>query len=151
MTYAVLADIEAELKKVVFTANSPINIDAINDFLDQADALINMYIGNRYATPVTAPQSILVLKKIEIDIVVYRYAKITNLKRSVNIPDERPIQDITEGSSYKESMKLLAGIRDNIFDLPDSTPVRPSSGLASYHTEPGNDDEPVFKKGVEQW
>ena len=151
MTYATSADIRAELKNIAFTSTSSVTDDAILDFLDQAEALINMYIGQRYVTPVTSAEAILVLKKCEIDIVVYRVTKILDLKKSVPIPDTAIPQDITEGSAYKQCIKLLESIRDNDMDLPGETPINPDSGLASFNTEPGVDNPACFQKGVDQW
>lgn len=152
MTYATSSDIENELKGISFTATSSVTTGAVSDFLDQADAVIDMHIAKRYATPVTASESLLVLKKIAIDLVVYRVAKILDLKKSVPIPDSKVIQDITNGDAYKESMKLLAAIRDNKMDLPGQDELNSNVGLRSLHTEAGNSDiVPFFEKGVEQW
>jgi|11BtaG_2_1085332.scaffolds.fasta_scaffold23159_3 phage gp36-like protein len=152
MTYALEADIVEELKGVTFSATSQVTTDAVADFLNQADAVIDMYVGKRYATPLTAAAALLVVKKIAIDIVVYRITKILNLKKSVPVPDSNIPQDITEGSAYRESMKMLTAIRDNKLDLPDETEIDTSGGLGSFHTETGNEDlTPCFQKGVDQW
>lgn len=151
MTYATEADIEAELKGFLFTASSSVTATAIADFLDQADAQINMFIGKRYATPATAAESLLVLKKVAVDIVVYRVTKILDLTKSIPIPDKAIPQNITEGTAYRQSIDLLAAIRDNKMDLPGETGLNASYGLASYNTETGVDNPPVFQKGVDQW
>ncbi len=152
MTYALEADIIKEMKGIGFTSSTQVTSAAISDFLDQADALINMYIGKRYVTPATGSESLLVLKKIAVDIVVYRATKILDLKKSIPIPDSNVIQDITEGSAYRHSIKLLTDIRDNKMDLPDESEINSSGGLASFHTESGNADlTPCFQKGVDQW
>lgn len=152
MPYATSADIIAEIKGFDPDEESSVTSDAVDDFLTQADAVINMYIGKRYTTPVTATAALEVVKKIEIDIVVYRIAKILNLKKSVPIPDSNIIQEVTEGSAYRDSMKMLAAIRDNKMDLPGETETSAAGGLASFHTEAGNlDIEPCFKKGEQQW
>ena len=152
MTYASTADIQAELKNLNVSATSAVTSAAISDFLDQSESLINMHVGKRYVTPITATESVLVLRKIEIDFVVYRVSKILDLKKSVPIPDARVIQDITEGSAYRDSMKTLMAIRDNKMDLPGETLINNSSALSSFHTETGNSGiVPLFEKGVQQW
>lgn len=152
MTYATTADIENELKNISFSISSDVKISAISGFLNQADAVIDMYIGKRYTTPATASGALLVLKKIAIDIVVYRVAKILDLKKSIPIPDSKIIQDITNGDAYKESMRMLTAIRDDKMDLPSETEISATSGLASFHTESGNSAiVPEFKKGTDQW
>lgn len=152
MTYALAADIVEEMKGISFTSTSSVTDAAVLDFLDQADAEINMYIGKRYATPPTAAEALLLLKKIAIDIVVYRVTKILDLTKSIPIPDKAIPQNITEGTAYRNSIDMLKAIRDDKMDLPGETEINTSGGLASFHTEPGNTGiEPCFEKGVVQW
>lgn len=152
MTYATQANITSELKGVVFSASSQITSAAVLEFLDQADAIIDMYVGKRYDTPVTGTKSLNLLKKIAIDIVVYRVTKILDLSKSIPIPDSGVIQDITEGSAYRESMRVLKDIRDNVMSLPDATLLNTTSGLGSFHAEALNSEIlPVFDKELQQW
>lgn len=152
MTYATQANITSELKGVIFSTTSQITSAAILEFLDQADAVIDMYVGKRYDTPVTGTKSLNLLKKIAIDIVVYRVTKILDLSKSIPIPEAGVIQDITEGSAYRESMRMLKDIRDNVMSLPDATLINTTSGFGSFHTEALNSDiVPVFDKELQQW
>jgi phage gp36-like protein len=152
MTYATQANITSELKGIVFDSSSQVKAADITEFLDQADAQIDMYIGKRYDTPVTGTKSLNILKKIAIDIVVYRVTKILDLSKSTPIPEAGVVQDITEGSAYRESMKMLVAIRDNIMSLPDATLANAVSGLGSFHTESANSDiTPVFDRELQQW
>lgn len=151
MTYAVQADIENEFKRVSFDdPNDAISNVALSDFLDQADSVINMYIEKRYLLPIVSSNALLVLKKIAIDIVAYRVTKILSLTKSVPIPDGRVVQEITEGTAYRESMNLLKGIGSNDFDLPGEDLKNPASGLSSFHVDNPN-IAPIFQKGVDQW
>lgn len=153
MSYCTAANVTSELKNVTFNASSSVTSAAVLEFIDQADAIIDMHIAQRYSAPVTSgAKSLNILKKISIDLVVYRIAKILNLSKSVPIPDQKVIQEITEGSAYRESMKLLVAIRDNLMNLPDATLLDSTSGLASFHTETGNSEiVPVFDREEQQW
>ena len=151
MTYATEADITAELKNITFGSTKSVTNDALSGFLAQADAQINMFIGKRYATPATAADSLQVLKKIAVDIVVYRVTKILDLSKSIPVPDNTIPQNITEGTAYKQSIDILKAIRDDKMDLPGETELNVNSGLASFNTETGVDNDPVFQKGVTQW
>lgn len=152
MTYALSSDIVEELKGVSFTSTSQVTDAAVLDFLDQADAEINMYIGKRYTTPPTSSDALLVLKKCEVDIVVYRVTKILDLTKSVPIPDKAIPQEITEGTAYRNSISTLKAIRDGKMDLPGETEINATSSLLSFHTETGNSDIcPMWEKGVKQW
>lgn len=153
MTYAVESDIEAELKNIDFSAaSSQVTSINVSSFITQADALIDMYIGKRYDTPVTNSKALSVIKKIAIDIVVYRIVKILDLSKSIPIPDQQIIQDITEGSAYRESINLLKAIRDDKMDLPGETLLEAGSALQSFHSETVNSNiTPVFDKELKQW
>lgn len=153
MAYATQANIEHELKNIVFVADGGkgVTVTALAEFLEQTDALIDMYVGKRYSTPISGTKSLNLLKKIAIDIVVYRVTKILDLSKSIPIPEAGVIQDITEGGAYRESMRILRDIRDNVMSLPDATLLNASSGLSSYQTEAGNSYVPVFDKELQQW
>ena len=152
MTYATETDIENELKGITFGATSIPTSAAVADFLTQADAIINMYLSKRYATPIVDADALNIVKKIAIDFVTYRVVKILDLSKSNPIPDSNIIQQIDEGSAYRESMKMLAAIRDNKMDLLGVSEISSAGGLASFHTESGNSEiVPYFQKGVDQW
>ncbi len=152
MTYATEANIISELKNITFDVTDPVTSADVATFLDQTDAIIDMHLNKRYTTPVTASEALLIVKKIAIDLVAYRVAKILNLTKSVPIPDQNIIQQVTEGSAYRESMKLLVAMRDGKMDLPGETEVSPAGGIESFHTETGNSGiVPCFNKGKEQW
>jgi len=152
MAYCTSANIAAELKNMPISTTSNVTSASVLEFIEQADAIIDMYIGQRYATPVATAQAVNILKKISIDIVVYRIAKILDLSKSNPVPDGVIIQDITEGSAYRESMNMLKAIRDNVMALPSATLIDAASGLLSFHSESANSDIiPVFKKESQQW
>lgn len=152
MTYATIDDIEAELKGINFTTTSQVTSTAVNNFLLQTDALINSYIYERYELPITGVESLEILKKIEIDFVVWRVSKILDLTKSEPIPAGGVPQEITEGSAYRESMALLASIKANKNDLPDATEINPTSPLASFHSDPNNlNITPFFDMESQQW
>jgi len=152
MTYATETDIENELKGIAFGASTVPTSAAVADFLTQADAIINMYLGKRYSTPIVDSDALNIVKKIAIDFVTYRVVKILDLSKSNPIPDSNIIQQIDEGSAYRESMKMLTAIRDNKMDLLGVSEISSAGGLASFHTESGNSEiVPYFQKGVDQW
>lgn len=155
MTYAIEEDIQNELKRIVIGGDTGVTRNAIVDFLTQEGAKIDAFIGKRYTTPIVLaddPKSFALLKKIEIDFVVYRVTKILNLSRSVPIPEKGVTQDITEGSAYRESMKMLQQIKDGKLDLPDSDLINSSAGFGSFHSESINSDVvPCFDRTAQQW
>jgi len=152
MAYALKTDILNEMKGLALDATTSVTGAAVVGFISEADAVIDMHLNKRYTTPVTASASLLVVKKISIDIVAYRVAKILSLKKALPIPNPNVVQEITEGSSYRESMKMLRAIRDNEMDLPGESLTDSTSSLASFHTETGNSAiVPLIEKDSQQW
>ena len=153
MSYCSSVDISVELKHMKLgDANSQVKTADVEDFIDQADAVIDMYVGKRYETPIVGVKSLQILRKISIDLVTYRVVKILDLSKSNPIPDAQVVQEITEGSAYRESMKILKDIRDNLMSLPDATLLDSAGGLASFHTEAGNSEiTPFFDITKQQW
>ena len=155
MTYATEEDIRSELKEAEFEGDTLVTAAAIADFLAQEGAKIHAFIAQRYTTPISendSPQAYALLKKIEIDLVTYRVVKVMDKSKSVPIPDERVVTEITEGTAYNESMKMLYALQKGKIDLPDATETDPDAGFGSFHSESINSDvDPVFDVTEQQW
>jgi len=151
MTYALVSDIQNEIKNIDFAnPKSSVLTSSVEDFLDQADAKINMYL-TQYVLPITGVESLLILKKIEIDLVAFRVTKIIDLTKSVPIPDSTIPQEITTGTCFRQAMNQLEMLKSNDLVLPDTDLVPESTGILSFHTEAGNNIQPVFHKEAQQW
>jgi phage gp36-like protein len=148
MSYATVADIESEFKSIDFTTGALVTSE-VTEFLNQTDALIDAYLNQRYVLPITDADSLLILKKIEIDFVAYRVAKILNLKKEIPLPDKSVIQDLNNAASFKQSKELLEKIFDGEVILPGATPKASSGGFSDYNS--ANSIEPIFERDTKQW
>jgi phage gp36-like protein len=149
MTYATTTDIQSEFKSLPLSASSAVTTTEVEKFLEETDAIIDTFLAARYTLPITGTKSLLVLKKIEIDFVAYRVAKILNLKKEVPLPDENIIQELNEGAAYRESKKLLDGLFTGKMLLPDESPKTSGSGMSDYNS--ANSVEPIFERDTKQW
>lgn len=150
MSYATVSDITSEFRELTVTTTSPITTAEVERFLLEADALIDTKLSNRYTVPIVSGSvSLVLLRKIEIDIVAYRIASILNLKKEVPLPDKTILQDLNYTASYKVSMKLLDDLFSGKILLPDATIKTDSSGFADYNY--ANDIGPIFERDTKQW
>lgn len=149
MSYATVAEIASEFKSITFDSNSALTDTEVGAILDQTDALINAHLSVRYITPITGAESLLILKKIEIDFASYRVAKILNLKKEIPLPDTTVIQDLNNGAAFKTSSKMLERIYNGDIPLPDAVPNSSATGFSDYNS--ANSVEPIFKRDVKQW
>lgn len=79
--------------------------------------MMDQYLRPRYTLPVTDATSLLFLKKICIDLVVYRVTKILQPKVAAPIPEDAG-QDISHVTAYREAMKMLKFIMEGKTTLP---------------------------------
>jgi len=148
MTYAAVADIQNEFRKITFDGSSDFTDVRIQGFLDEADAQINLCLSNKYVIPITGVQSLLVLKRIEIAIVSARVAAIIDLKQYQN-QDKVIKQEFNKRDYATESMKLLKDLQEEKITLIDADLINSDYGMSSTLI----DDciQPIFKKYKDQW
>lgn len=146
MAYADQDDIEGEMQGVTFPL-APVTVAVLTDYLDQESAIIDNFIGNHYTTPVTADAYALnVLKKICIDLVVYRVIKV--LGRNTTDAEGRDVSP--EYTSYKNSMKLLMRIGDGDANLQGAERLSTKSNRM-YISPVESTTDRVFLKDTQQW
>ena len=80
---------------------------------------------------VAGSSALFLLRKIEIDIVACRVAKILKVKVAERLQSSNVRQDILDGGCASKAMKLLKMIKDGLLDLGDATAVDTSGGMQS--------------------
>ena len=149
MAYAVRADIASEFKRISFTGSNPAVSEAeVDEFIVQAEAIINSAIRDEYALPITDTEAISVLKKITIDFVAYRVDKILKIKDI-----KATTGDMKQGGGryqcYMDAQKLLKKIATGELPLGEALRNDAASPLDSYNTS--NHYEPCFDITKDQW
>lgn len=149
MTYALQSHVVGEIKGVNINSSSLVTDTKLGQMLEEADAEINSYINGRYVLPIADANALVFLRKLEIDIVVYRVTKILSIKNSQPIADNRIIQDVSHSSVFRQAMNTLKDLRDGKMQLHDAELKTATAKVKSYNNS--NDVEPVFKMDEQQW
>ncbi len=148
MPYCTQDDIRANLKAVKIASNTAVTPDALTDMIDQEGAVIDSYISRRYALPITDTSALNFLKAICIDLVVFRVAKVLQIKDSTPLPNGSFIQDITSSSIYREAMRKLRDIGEGRSELPGITRIEKKLASSSANTRK---EDFTFKYNEQQW
>ena len=119
------------------------------EYRSREEAEIDAKLSVRYTTPITGTEAVKLVKKISIDFVAYRVAKILNLKRDIPVPDSRVVQELNYSGAYKKSLILLDKLASGKIPLPDATLNSPGPVVASYNAD--NDITPIFERDTKQW
>lgn len=117
MAYCTAANIEAEFKEMTFSTSTTPTLEAVEGWIDEESAQMDMYLMNRYTTPVTGDASdrwMLILRKICIFRVVARVKREKGLASSTKVTDQTRNVD----SRLKEVETLESAIRDGSLGLP---------------------------------
>lgn len=146
--YVTEAQVESNLKGGDFSATSEITSDDLSDIIDEESQVIDQHLKGRYDLPVTDADALIFLRKICIDLVVYRVSKILMPRDQKQLPDGRVVQDISHASAYREAMKMLKALRTGETTLPNTTD-KSISMISSYQDR--NNLENTFKKDTDQW
>jgi len=148
MAYASVEDVQGEFKGISFTGTSNVTEDTVTAQIDQADALINSYLGMRYSVPVTADASTLALLKMFSSVLVAARIKgILEVKQETN---KDANQNVRTGMSTKDVITQLQAIRDGQIVLSGATTLIAAGG-AFYSRNQVASEEPVMRKDCKQW
>lgn len=146
MAYSTFAEVAAEFKQQTFDATSNVTDTDVTNFIVEADALIDSYVGMKYSVPVTAGAGLNLLKMLSRNLVANRVKGILEVKQE-NARDAN--QNIRSGLSTPEILKILTNIRDGNLSLEGATSLIVAGGFYSYNY--ANDVKPVFEKDTKQW
>jgi len=147
MAYTDKDKVADEFVNVTFDSDTKVTEAQVDRWIDEADSVINVFVGKRYTTPVTAPaESLLVLQKISTTLVACRVAR----KLRVKTPAPETTQGVTINADPKKwAFKLLDEISKGKLDLRDSELAFSTDGVRSFNSQ--NGIEPFYKRGVDQW
>ena len=145
--YCVASDVTDNLKGVTVSGSTVVTTDTLGDIIAQESAVIDQHIRARYTLPISDATSLLWLKKICIDLCIYRVTKILQPKVASPIPADAT-QEISHVTAYREAMKMLKNILTGAMTLPGET--EKSVNFFSS-TAVNNDDTMEFESGVDQW
>jgi phage gp36-like protein len=147
MAYSTSAEVQADFKSLVFTSTTLVTSADVAQFIAEADALINSYIGMKYAVPITADADTLnLLKLFSRTLVADRIKKILEVKQASSTSAN---QDVRGAYSTRDVMTSLNAIRKGELSLSGATSL--ISGAGFYSQNSTDNVTPEFKKGEKQW
>lgn len=146
--YCTSSDIVENIKDGVFSSSTAVTSSALSAMIAQESAVIDQHVTPRYTLPLSDASALLFLKKICIDLVVYRVTKVLQPKTATPAPDGSIVQDISHSSAYREAMKMLKSIMDGKMTLPGEA-VKSVSFFGSTGVD--DDHEGEFESGERQW
>ena len=147
--YATEAQIEANLKGADFSAaNATVDSAALTEILAEESQVIDQHLQPNYTLDITDPDALIFLRKICIDLVVYRVAKILMPKEQKFPPDGKVIQDISYSGAWNKAMKMLKDLLSREIALPN---ISVKSRVFVSSTLDSDNVTQTFEKDVRQW
>lgn len=146
MAYSTFADIEKDFPNTSFTSTTKVTDSDIDDFITDADAMIDSYLAGRYEVPVTAGASALSLLRLYSRTLVSDKVKgILEIKQASG----NNTQNVRSGLTTKDVIKQLEAIRDGAAQLPGAALALKAGGLQSFNVKEGR--ETRFHMDEEEW
>ncbi len=145
--YCTEADIVENLAGVTFGVNTVVTSAALSNMIDQESQVIDQHIQSNNTIPVVDSDALIFLKKICIDLVIYRVTKVLRPKNIEPVPNNAT-QDISHASAWRLAMQMLKDIKDGVTTLPN-TDIQDKTFVSSTL----NDDQvdSTFEKDTRQW
>jgi len=144
MAYSALADVQNEFKKMTFDSTTSITDTQVNDWIAQADAEIDSIVGLRYIVPITGVNSLLILKRISVEIVAERIKDVLEVKTDEKVSQN--IRNINKVLTARDKLKLIS-TGDML--LSDALIAGSNAGVTSFTSS--NGVEHKFRAGEDQW
>ena len=149
MAYSSVANVQSEFRKIEFGTDTTVTETEVEDFISEADALIDSIIGLRYIVPVSSsvsPNGFKILKMISRKLVAMRVKAILEVK---DASADAVNQDVRADFSKSDLLKMLKDIASGKILLDDAVLISSGQGLSSFNVE--TNQEADFKKNVNQW
>lgn len=147
MSYTTYSEVQSDFKNITFGATGNVTSSDVTQFITEADALINAYVGARYTVPVTSGDGLNLLKFLSRSLVTARIKKILEVKNEKNAEANQNVVGVL--LSPKQVMDILTDIKDDKISLAGAVDLVSNSGFYSYNSS--ESIEPVIEKETTQW
>lgn len=148
MAYTTTAEIKGDFKTgQEFGSDTLVKGSDVDQFIVEADALINSYIGAGYTVPVTSGEGLAMLKLLSRSLVVARIKRIMEVKQEKNTDANQNVTGVLLAPS--QVMKILSDIKNGEVVLIGAEKL--SNGGGFYSANAAQGVEPVVKKDEKQW
>lgn len=147
MAYTTKDEVQSDFKDITFDSNSNVTDTDVTQFIVEADALINSYVGAKYQTPVASGEGLQTLKLYSRCLVAARIKRLLEVKQQTSTDANQNV--MTTLFSPSQIIKMLEDIRDDKLQLPGALPLKSSGGF--FNNNVANNICPVVKKDEKQW
>ena len=147
MAYCTAAEVQADFKAVVFTTTSLVTLAAVTQFIVEADALINSYVGQRWVTPIASGESANLMKLYSRTLVAERVRAILSNNQQSNQDANQNVRG--SGLTSKDVMKALNDIKNGDMQLVSGTLINTDATMRSNNSS--SNTQPRFRKNRRQW
>lgn len=147
MSYCTFTDVQSDFKNTQFTASSLVTSGAVTQFITEASALIDSYVGSRYVTPITGTMSLALMSLFCRTLVSDRVRGIMANKQQVATDANQQVK--SDGFSAKDVMKALNDLKDGVSTLTDAVLLNQNASFFSNNNS--NGVNPRFNKQRRQW
>lgn len=145
MSYCTAAQVADEFNgTITFSASTSPTATTVQNWIDEANQLIDAKVGLRYVVPITASNDLITLRTIALYLVSAR------VRRRLNrIGPEKETSKVKSADTDTIAMKMLNDIVAGLTLLPGSTLASSKVGVSSFNVDNGVPHR--FKRGVDQW
>jgi len=147
MSYCAYTDVQSDFKNIQFTGTSLVTSSAVTQFITEASALIDSYVGSRYVTPITGTMSLALMSLFCRTLVADRIRGIMANKQQVATDANQQVK--SDGFATKDVMKALADLKDGVSTLSDAVLLNQNASFYSNNNQ--NGVNPRFNKNRRQW
>lgn len=147
MPYATFTEIQADFKSMTFAAGFNITDTAVTEFILEADALINSYVGSVYVVPIAAGEALILMKLLSRSLVTNRVKKIMEVKQEKSTDANQNVVSVL--LPITQVMKILTDIQNKVSVLAGATLLDARGGF--YSNNVANNVCPTIKKDSKQW
>lgn len=144
MAYSDSNDIQSLIKWVTFTNTSKITITELEQYISDADTIIDSKLEKIYQVPITNMDDINILKYISARLAASEVAQVLVLHASGQIP---PVISKWQKSAYEQLEKIM----DRTIDLSNSTKLVSNKELYSYTADTNNECTPRWTMSSDEW
>lgn len=147
MGYCTVSDLAGDFKATTFSSTSMITDTTVAQFITEASALIDSYVGARYVVPVTGTSSLSLMSLYCRTLVADRVRGILANRQQTNTDANQQVK--SDGFSVKDVIKALQDIKDGVTTLVDGTLINATASFYSNNNQCGVN--PRFRKNSRQW
>lgn len=130
MAYSVESDIEAKFKAVDFSSSTACTSAQVSGFISDADAYIDSKLARKFAVPITATESLKIIKQISVLLACHEVRR----KLEVKTGETGKNQDGAR-SERKQALDMLEEILQGNILLINTSLAVSGGGFKSYNRD----------------